>query len=346
MSVGDEGFETGQCVDGVWYVDQDDPRVEIYRDVKDRDVAGRGEYFILEGENSIQNLVNHQQVPLASVCISTKRVKPMAHLIDALRNVEVPVYAIEQKALEVAVGFHFHRGVLGCGVRPPVMSPIDLLRRHAWGEGTIVIGESISNLDNIGAIFRNAAAFGVRAVLLDERSSDPYYRKSIRVSGGHVLVVPFSHTATSAECVSAAQKAGFTVLALVTPHSDKKSPCSIVDWRAANLDRPVAVLLGAEGPGLSQHVVDLADAVVTIPTVAHVDSLNVATACAVALHEITRFAPTTAHESSAKSHSLPNWRNMSSFSLGFATAASAAIVCRQIQYLLHGAARGSSQWRA
>lgn len=343
MSLGDPGFEGGQYVDGVCYVDQDDPRVEIYRNVKDRDVAGRGEYFILEGENSIQNLVKHQQVPLASVCISTKRVKPMAHLIDALRNAEVPVYAIEQKALEVAVGFHFHRGVLGCGVRLPVTSPIDLLRRHAWGEGTIVIGENISNLDNVGAIFRNAAAFGVRAVLLDERSSDPYYRKSIRVSGGHVLVVPFSHTATSAECVSAAQKAGYTVLALVTPHSDKRLPCSIVDWRAANLDRPVAVLIGAEGPGLSQHAVDLADAVVTIPMVAHVDSLNVATACAVALHEVTRFAPTTAHLSSQKSLSLATWRTMTSFSLGFATAVSAAIICRQFPYTFHDPSRGACQ---
>lgn len=269
------------------YVGADDPRVAIYRDVKDRDVAGRGPWFILEGENSVANLVKHGRIPLASVCISTRRVAPMAALIAELGRAEVPVYALEQEAMEALVGFNFHRGVLGCGVRPRTSPPSELLRRHAWGEGTIVIGENVTNLDNIGAIFRNAAAFGVRAVLLDEQSSDPYYRKAIRVSGGHALVVPFTHSSTSLGCIAAAREAGYAVLALVTPHSDKAPPASIVDWRVRHPRRPVALLLGAEGPGLSQAAVDLADAAVTIPIVHHVDSLNVATACAVALHETT-----------------------------------------------------------
>lgn len=269
----------------------DDPRVSVYRNLKDRDVAGRGEYFILEGENSIQNLVNHNRIPLVSVCISQRRITPMAPLLSALDEANVPVYALEQEALEKVVGYHFHRGVLGCGRRLPRRTASELLCREARGEGPIIIGENVTNLDNVGAIFRNAAAFGAQAVIFDDKSSDPYYRKSIRVSGGHALVVPFTHgTSSSEECIRAAQSSGFKVLALVTPHSehhsDVNNPLSIVDWRRDHPRDKVAILLGAEGPGLSAQAAAAADAVVSIPIVAHVDSLNVATACAVALHAI------------------------------------------------------------
>lgn len=271
------------AVAGVTFVSADDPRVEVYRDVKGRDVAGRGELFILEGENSIRNLVNHGRIPLVSVCLSERRVEPMRDLLAVVTAMGVPVFALEQAALEDIVGFNFHRGVLGCGRKLPGVSLDAFLESM---EGPLVVCEKVNNHDNVGSIFRNAAAFGVAAVLLDARSSDPYYRKSVRVSGGHVLAVPFCRSGNIVDVVAAVKRRGYVVAALVTPHSDKQVPRSIVDFRAPRSQR-VALLVGAEGPGLSQEAVDLADVAVTIPMVPCVDSINVATACAVALHEIT-----------------------------------------------------------
>ncbi|KAJ8614440.1 hypothetical protein CTAYLR_000792 [Chrysophaeum taylorii] len=278
-----------ESVEGVTAVTASDPRVAIYRNMKGRDVASRGELFILEGENSIQNLVRHGRIPLVSVCVSERRVGPMAPLLRSVLASGVPVYALPQDDLEEIVGFNFHRGVLGCGRKLPFLEPFEFVEAISRDDPrVIIIGEKLNNLDNIGSVFRNAAAFGASAVLLDAQSSDPYYRKSIRVSGGHALVVPFSRAGTIDECVAAVKAHGFKVVALVTPHSDRHPPRSIVDyWRAAHAVPRVALLLGAEGPGLSQQAVDLADAVVTIPMARRVDSINVATACAVALYELT-----------------------------------------------------------
>lgn len=268
--------------EGVSFVSADDPRVEVYRDVKGRDVAGRGDLFILEGENSIRNLVNHGRMPLVSVCLSERRVEPMRDLLAVVTAMGVPVYALEQAALEEIVGFNFHRGVLGCGRKLPGVS-LDAFLEDV--DGPLVLCEKVNNHDNVGSIFRNAAAFGAGAVLFDAQSSDPYYRKSVRVSGGHVLAVPFCRSGSIVDVVAAVKRRGYVVAALVTPHSDKRAPASIVDFRSTT--RRVALLVGAEGPGLSQDAVDVADVAVTIPMVNCVDSINVATACAVALHEIT-----------------------------------------------------------
>ena len=276
--------------DLVCHIDSlEDPRVEVYRDIKGRDLAGRGALFILEGENSIQNLVNYGRIPLKSVLLSERRLEPMRPLLKVICAQGVPVYVLKQEVLEALVGFHFHRGVLGCGEKLPSLGPREFLSRIE-GTGPLIIAEQMSNLDNVGALFRNAAAFGARAIMFDEKSSDPYYRKSLRVSGGHALAIPFSRTGTIKSIIEAAQAQGLHVIALVTPHADCKKIRSLVDYRSAlfsSSKRPIAILLGAEGPGLSKEAMALADACVTIPMAKDVDSLNVATSAAVALFEIT-----------------------------------------------------------
>ena len=282
--------------DGVLHLEADDPRVEPYRNLKERDLAGRGELFILEGENSVHNLVQHGRMPLESVCISEKRVGPMQALIKVVRAQGVPVYALSHEAYSGIVGFNFHRGVLACGRKLPSASPRELLDGLPPSDAsTIVLCEQTNNLDNVGAMFRNAAAFGARAVVFDGRSADPYYRKSIRVSGGHALVVPFTRSGAIADVVAAAKATGHTVCALVTPSDSDRSktvdaeigaPVPINEWRVDSRPRRVAVLMGAEGPGLSDDAQRLADVRLTIPMAGTVDSVNVATACSIALHEL------------------------------------------------------------
>mmetsp|Transcript_20681 Transcript_20681/g.71013 ORF Transcript_20681/g.71013 Transcript_20681/m.71013 type:complete len:339 (+) Transcript_20681:23-1039(+) len=282
---------------GVTYVGADDSRVKVYTDLKEKDLAGRSDEFILEGENSIYNLVQHDRVPLVSVCVSEKRVDNMKALIDVLSKRDVPVYALKQQALDDMVGYNFHRGVLGCGRKLPSVSPEALLSRvlsESYKRGgrrrsTIVIGEKVNNLDNTGALFRNGAAFGVDAILFDSQSSDPYYRKSIRVSGGHALVTPFTRRGTISEVVQAAQAQGYVVVALVTPQTrpDLPPPIELAKWRRGHRPLRIAVLVGAEGPGLSDEAQVLADVRLTIPMYGSVDSVNVATAAAIALYELT-----------------------------------------------------------
>ncbi|KAH8074629.1 glucosylceramidase [Aureococcus anophagefferens] len=256
------GGEPEEDMDGVLHLDASDPRVAVYQNLKERDVAGRGDLFILEGENSVHNLVQHGRMPLESVCVSERRVAPMKSLIAAVRARGVPVYALTHEDYSGLVGFNFHRG-------------------------------RTNNLDNVGAVFRNGAAFGAGAVVFDGRSADPYYRKSIRVSGGHALAIPFTRRGSIADVVQAAKASGHVVCALVTPSTSARStavddavgaPVPINEWRADDRPERVAVLMGAEGPGLTDEAQRLADVRLTIPMANAVDSVNVATACSIALH--------------------------------------------------------------
>ncbi|KAH8044089.1 glucosylceramidase [Aureococcus anophagefferens] len=243
------GGEPEEDMDGVLHLDASDPRVAVYQNLKERDVAGRGDLFILEGENSVHNLVQHGRMPLESV--------------------GVPVYALTHEDYSGLVGFNFHRGVLACGRKLPSVAPGELLGAlPATGPSTVVLCERTNNLDNVGAVFRNGAAFGAGAVVFDGRSAD-HYRKSIRASGHVVcaLVTP----STSAVDGSADDAAGAV---------------PINEWRADDRPERVAVLMGAEGPGLTDEAQRLADVRLTIPMANAVDSVNVATACSIALHEL------------------------------------------------------------
>jgi len=277
-------------------VEYGDTRVEVYRNLKERDVTGRGDVFILEGENSVRNLVRNGRMPLVSVCLSERRLRPMASLIEALATHDVPVYVLKADAFSSIVGFNFHRGVLACGRRPKLLAPLEVASSLASeGHSTLILGETINNLDNVGGLFRNAAAFGCGAVLLDDKSCDPLYRKACRVSGGHALNVPFARTGGVGDVIAAAKSTGHVVVALVTPPSSDRicdidadigPPVPLDAWQPGNRPERVAVLVGAEGPGLTEAAQRLADVRLTIPMDGNVDSVNVATACAIALHAL------------------------------------------------------------
>lgn len=220
--------------------------------------------------------------PLRSVLALRRRLG----VVEELRlPAGVPVYAVDEDVMAAVTGFDVHRGLLGVAGRLPPTPAYELLARVV--SPLLVVVEGVNDQANLGAIFRNAAAFGAGAVLLDPTCSDPLYRRSIRVSLGHVLRVPFARLAPWPTSLGSLQDAGYEVLAL-TP-----SPASeTVDEAASQLrgsGQRVALVVGAEGPGLSPAVLSLCRQV-RVPIAAGVDSLNVAAATAVALH---RFSPVT-----------------------------------------------------
>jgi tRNA G18 (ribose-2'-O)-methylase SpoU len=193
-----------------------------------------------------------------------------------LARVDVPVYLVDKWLLSGVVGFRVTRGVLASADRacPPDLSALLATSRR------LAVLEGLNDFENLGALFRNAAAFGVDAVLLDATCADPLYRRSVRVSMGHVLRVPFLVLPGPwPSALEAVRRAGFTLLAL-TPRRDALS--------LPDMSPPErwAVLVGAEGPGLSADVLAIADERVRIPMRDEVDSLNVATAAAVAFAQL------------------------------------------------------------
>jgi tRNA G18 (ribose-2'-O)-methylase SpoU len=189
---------------------------------------------------------------------------------------DVPVYVAAPEVLEAIAGFHVHRGALASASRKPLAPVADLIA----GARLLLVLEAINDHENLGALFRNAAAFGVDAVLLDARCADPLYRRSVRVSMGHVLRVPFAVLPGEwPASLGLLREQGFDLLAL-TPNGSTT---------LRDVDRPDrwAVLLGAEGPGLSPQAMDLADVRLRIPMASGVDSLNVATAAAIAFAHLS-----------------------------------------------------------
>ncbi len=260
--------------------DPGDPRLADYADLKDaalRDAEFRGVRgrFIAESELVVRALIA-SGFPVASVLIESGREVKLA---DALARLDpsVPVFIADRRVLEGITGFAFHRGVLACGVRPP---PVDW-RTVASRARVLVIAEGISNADNMGAIFRNTACIVGEgaAVLLAPGCCDPLYRKSMRVSIGHALRVPFARVEPWPDALVALYDLGFVTIAL----SPSPEAIPIREWSAAGCWGLPAFLIGAEGPGLRAASLNAARVRVRIPMAPGADSLNVATALAVAL---------------------------------------------------------------
>ena len=255
--------------------DPADPRIEPYREVRERDLVGRRGGFVAEGEVVLRVLLRSSRHRAESVLLAEKRVERLAPLLEALPE-GTPVYVAAQAVMDAIAGFHIHRGVLAFGRRAEELQADALL--GTLPERALVVGAfGIGNHDNIGGIFRNAAAFGADAVLLDPGCCDPLYRKAVRVSVGAALSVPFARVPPGAEAVELLARHGLEALAL-SPSGGEL---------LARVQRPAraAVLLGAEGPGLPAEVLERARAV-GVPMAGEFDSLNVATACGIALHHL------------------------------------------------------------
>lgn len=190
---------------------------------------------------------------------------------------EAPVYVAAPSVLEQVTGFHVHRGALATFARRP-LPPARALLADAL---RVVVCEDVNNPTNLGAIARSAAGLGMDALLLDERSCDPLYRRAIRVSMGEVLAFPHARLAPWPGALAEVRAAGFRILAL-TPDPE----AAPIAAAAPAPGERVALLLGAEGAGLSAGALAEADGAVRIPMVAGVDSLNVAAAAAVACYVV------------------------------------------------------------
>ena len=254
--------------------DPTDPLVADYFGLSEAQARRRpeGGFFIAEGALVIEQLVR-SRYRVRSFLVTEQGLRAMAALVA---GTDAPVYLATQEVMEAIVGFHFHRGALAAADRAPLPSPTEIVA----GADRLLVVEGVSDNENLGALFRNAAAFGVDAVLLDPTTADPLYRRSVRVSSGHVLRIPFARMADwPVPAIAGLQAEGFEVVAL-TPSA------SADDVRTLDPGTRWALLVGAEGPGLSPAALAAADRRVRITMAPGVDSLNVATAAAIALHHL------------------------------------------------------------
>lgn len=269
--------------------DPSDPRIRVFLNQKDAwlraahnpqavgdpiDPGAHG-LFIAEGVLVVEHLIG-SRYPLESVLVARGRAHSVSQVLARVPG-SVPVYIADQAVMDAIVGFPIHRGLLACARRLPNPDPIELARDCR----ALVLLEDLSNHDNVGSIFRSAAALGGKGVgvLVSSRCCDPLYRKSLRVSMGHVLRMPWAVFDEPIGLLDALHAMGYTSLAL-TPDGEAET---VDEVAGAGVDRPV-LCLGAEGPGLSEAVLGCVSRRVRISMAPGVDSLNIAVAGAVALH--------------------------------------------------------------
>jgi tRNA G18 (ribose-2'-O)-methylase SpoU len=259
--------------------DPADPRLADYAVLTDADLRKRYEHqvgiLVAEGPNPVRELIA-SPYPVRSLLIAEERVEALSGLLAATR---APAYVVTRELLYEVVRFRLHQGVIACGDRLPAVPPDEV----AAGTDRLLVLEALNDHENLGTLFRSARGLGVGGVLLGAGCADPLYRRSVRVSMGHVLHVPHARVDDLAATFTVLARHGFSTVAL-SPGPDA------VDLRDVDVaaDERVAVLLGAEGPGLSDAALARADIVARIPMHDGVDSLNVATAGAIALHALSR----------------------------------------------------------
>ncbi|MDQ0509800.1 TrmH family RNA methyltransferase [Ancylobacter amanitiformis] len=254
----------------------DDPRIDAYRVIKERDLVGRGGRFVVEGKTVLDVALSpRNRFPLESLLLAESRIEALGSLLAGAPE-DLPVYTASQTVLDGITGFHIHRGLLGIGLRGEMPGAEELIAGLPE-EALVVVPLGITNHDNVGGIMRNAAAFGVDAALFDFASCDPLYRKAIRVSVGGSLIVPFAREGSAESLLDLLVAHGFELIAL--------SPAGKTPITALPRPRRAAVLLGAEGPGLPPHILARAHTV-RIPMKGDFDSLNVATTSGIVLHSL------------------------------------------------------------
>jgi tRNA G18 (ribose-2'-O)-methylase SpoU len=267
--------------------DFEDERIALYRNIRDAQLYRREGLFLLEGTLVVQHALRHSKFALRSVLVQDKK---LDRLKEDLENhgESVAVFVAPDTVIDQIVGFDFHRGVIALGARC-ALPGIEEITKDAR---RILLLEGIANPDNVGSLFRNAAALGVDAVLLDPSCADPLYRMATRVSIGTTLSLPWTRVKDWPEDLHVLKEAGFSIVGL-TPVD------SALDIRMFPFsDKKYALLLGSEGPGLKPDTLANCDQVLRIPMHANIDSLNVATAAAVALFTLDSWEPASPVNSS------------------------------------------------
>ncbi len=259
--------------------DAEDPRIAEFRSIRERDLTRGGGRFIAEGTVVLRMLLNSHRAggdfAAEKILLLENRVGGVAEILASF-PADVPVYVASSQVLDKIAGFHLHRGVLALGRRKHETDVAELIRRLP-PRALVVAAFGISNHDNVGSIFRNAAAFGADAVLLDSTCCDPLYRKALRVSVGSVLSVPYARDGTIPGILSLLAAGGFAVWGL--------SPGGEVEIRHIPAASRTALITGAEGEGLPKDILQ-SIRTARIAQSPALDSLNAATATGIALYQI------------------------------------------------------------
>jgi tRNA G18 (ribose-2'-O)-methylase SpoU len=263
--------------------DPADPRLDDFRDLNSVDrrpdlPSGKG-LVIAEGVLVVQRMLASRFRPRAMLGTDRR----LRELADDLAGVDAPYYRAPADVMASVVGFHLNRGVLASASRPPELTVPQVLD----GARTVAVLEGVNDHENLGSIFRNAAGLGVDAVIFGMGCADPLYRRAVRVSMGHALLVPYAWTNSWPHDLQMLRDNDFRLLAM-TPDPAAQTLAAAMSTAA---DEKVAILVGAEGPGLTETVMRASDVRVRIPMSRGTDSLNVATAAALAFYDRIRSTP-------------------------------------------------------
>ena len=260
--------------------DPADPRLDDFRDLNSVDrrpdlPTGKG-LVIAEGVLVVQRMLASRFRPRA--LLGTDR--RLAELAADLDRTDAPYYRASAEVMAEVVGFHLNRGVLAAAARPPELTLIQVLD----GARTVAVLEGVNDHENLGSVFRNAAGLGVDGLVFGTGCADPLYRRAVRVSMGHALLVPYAWATAWPADLELLRDNGFRMLAMTPdPAAD-----TLAEAMAAVASARVAVLVGAEGPGLTETAMRASDTRVRVPMSRGTDSLNVATAAALAFYERNR----------------------------------------------------------
>jgi tRNA G18 (ribose-2'-O)-methylase SpoU len=255
----------------------DDPALEPYRHVGDPAWLRGQELFVAEGRLVVERMLASREYDVHSILVTPAARDALTAILDAAG---CDVYVREREALSALTGFNFHRGCLALVRRPPARPLSSLARMRR------VVGlEGVGNPDNVGGIFRTAAALGADGVALDAASGDPLYRKAIRTSMAATLRMPWARARADEwhAWLDGSRRAGFTLVSL-TPHPDAAALDDVVA-SVGRLER-LLILLGGEGTGLSAATLQESDVRVRIPIHGGFDSLNVVVAAGIALERL------------------------------------------------------------
>ncbi|RNL65795.1 RNA methyltransferase [Nocardioides marmoriginsengisoli] len=258
--------------------DPGDPRLADYRDLRDVQLRQHFEVehgvFLAEGAKVVRRAVTAGFEPRSFLMAP----RWLDDLDDVLEPSGAPVYVLSEALVEQVTGFHVHRGALASLVRRPLPSVDEVLD----GARSVLVVEDVVDHTNIGAIFRSGAALGFDAVLLSPRCADPLYRRSVKVGMGAVFTMPWTRLTDWYDALPSLSARGFTTVALTL--APDATP---IEEAVAGVDR-LALVLGSEGPGISDRWQQAADRRAIIPMAPEIDSLNVAAATAVACYVSTR----------------------------------------------------------
>jgi len=253
--------------------DPGDPAAAPFRDIPTYDRREDTDVFVVESRQCVRRLIDGDRFRVRALLCTPPALRALAPSLESLRPPAV-VCEAEVPIVQAVTGFSFHRGCLAVAERGDALTPTALADMAT----TLVVLDGVSDPDNVGAIFRNAAAFGVDGVLLSPTAGDPLYRKATRVSVGTTLSIPFARSRSFAADLAMLSEAGFERIAL-TPDGRPLAPGSAIQAGERR-----ALLVGAEATGLGHDARAAADRLVAIPMTATIDSLNVGTATGIALY--------------------------------------------------------------